>query len=134
MHSQTTGKREFSSVGSEHLPYKQRVGGSNPSTPTVTETLIALRCECFFLFWEIITYLVKVENPLFKDIRKICNTEVKCIDITGIINLTFDIFLSSCLRNYLLLNTNGKIYQTNNVVMDETFNWCGSNGCSAQYN
>ena len=29
-----TEKREFSSVGSERLPYKQRVGGSNPSTPT----------------------------------------------------------------------------------------------------
>ena len=28
-------KREFSSAGSEHLPYKQRVGGSNPSTPTL---------------------------------------------------------------------------------------------------
>ena len=28
-------KREFSSVGLEHLPYKQRVGGSTPSTPTV---------------------------------------------------------------------------------------------------
>ena len=27
-------KRAFSSAGSEHLPYKQRVGGSNPSTPT----------------------------------------------------------------------------------------------------
>ena len=27
-------KREFSSAGLEHLPYKQRVGGSNPSTPT----------------------------------------------------------------------------------------------------
>ena len=27
-------KREFSSVGSEHLPYKQRVNGSNPLTPT----------------------------------------------------------------------------------------------------
>ncbi len=26
--------RAFSSVGLEHLPYKQRVGGSNPSTPT----------------------------------------------------------------------------------------------------
>jgi hypothetical protein len=25
----------FSSAGSEHLPYKQRVGGSNPSTPTI---------------------------------------------------------------------------------------------------
>ena len=27
-------ERAFSSVGLEHLPYKQRVGGSNPSTPT----------------------------------------------------------------------------------------------------
>ena len=25
----------FSSAGLEHLPYKQRVGGSNPSTPTM---------------------------------------------------------------------------------------------------
>ncbi len=29
--------RAFSSAGSEHLPYKQRVGGSNPSTPTREE-------------------------------------------------------------------------------------------------
>ena len=29
-----TKVRAFSSVGLEHLPYKQRVGGSNPSTPT----------------------------------------------------------------------------------------------------
>jgi len=28
-------QRGFSSAGSEHLPYKQRVGGSNPSTPTI---------------------------------------------------------------------------------------------------
>ncbi len=26
--------RAISSVGSEHLPYKQRVGGSTPSSPT----------------------------------------------------------------------------------------------------
>ena len=26
--------RVLSSAGSEHLPYKQRVGGSNPSAPT----------------------------------------------------------------------------------------------------
>jgi putative endonuclease len=31
--------REFSSAGSEHLPYKQRVGGSNPSTPTKPRSL-----------------------------------------------------------------------------------------------
>ena len=33
--------RAFSSAGSEHLPYKQRVGGSNPSTPTLN----------FLVFW-----------------------------------------------------------------------------------
>ena len=32
------GFRAFSSAGSEHLPYKQRVGGSNPSTPTEKST------------------------------------------------------------------------------------------------
>ena len=31
--------RAFSSAGSEHLPYKQRVGGSNPSTPTLIPIL-----------------------------------------------------------------------------------------------
>ena len=31
--------RAFSSAGSEHLPYKQRVGGSNPSTPTIFHKL-----------------------------------------------------------------------------------------------
>ena len=31
--------RAFSSAGSEHLPYKQRVGGSNPSTPTRKNSL-----------------------------------------------------------------------------------------------
>ena len=38
--------RAFSSAGSEHLPYKQRVGGSNPSTPT-KENLN----EILFLFY-----------------------------------------------------------------------------------
>ena len=38
--------RAFSSAGSEHLPYKQRVGGSNPSTPTkkiLSTSLIEIR-------------------------------------------------------------------------------------------
>jgi hypothetical protein len=30
-------KREHSSAGSEHLPYKQRVRGSNPCAPTTTK-------------------------------------------------------------------------------------------------
>ena len=32
-------KRELSSAGLEHLPYKQRVGGSNPSAPTKSRRL-----------------------------------------------------------------------------------------------
>ena len=32
------GTGAFSSAGSEHLPYKQRVGGSNPSTPTINKS------------------------------------------------------------------------------------------------
>ena len=45
---------EFSSVGSEHLPYKQRVGGSNPSTPTnmFFETAICyFICEVIVVGW-----------------------------------------------------------------------------------
>ena len=33
-------ERALSSAGSEHLPYKQRVGGSNPSAPTRVKTPI----------------------------------------------------------------------------------------------
>ena len=39
MHKEFITLRAFSSAGSEHLPYKQRVGGSNPSTPTSNTTL-----------------------------------------------------------------------------------------------
>ena len=42
-------KREFSSVGSEHLPYKQRVGGSNPSTPTLKIRHLAAMLSAFFV-------------------------------------------------------------------------------------
>ena len=42
-------EREFSSAGLEHLPYKQRVGGSNPSTPT-TERLTQVGLFSFYGF------------------------------------------------------------------------------------
>ena len=35
--TRNSAKGELSSVGSERLPYKQRVGGSNPSAPTMQE-------------------------------------------------------------------------------------------------
>ena len=39
--------REFSSAGSEHLPYKQRVTGSNPVTPTILKGLFLMK-KAFF--------------------------------------------------------------------------------------
>ncbi len=33
-------ERALSSAGSEHLPYKQRVGGSNPSAPTTQKSFL----------------------------------------------------------------------------------------------
>ena len=40
--------REHSSVGLEHLPYKQRVGGSTPSAPTKSLTVYAVRLFSLF--------------------------------------------------------------------------------------
>ena len=41
--------RAFSSAGLEHLPYKQRVGGSNPSTPTRSSEAIR---DSFFVKYQ----------------------------------------------------------------------------------
>ena len=42
-----TRTRAFSSAGLEHLPYKQRVGGSNPSTPTRKSQTSSLTFLCY---------------------------------------------------------------------------------------
>ena len=44
----------FSSAGLEHLPYKQRVGGSNPSTSTKLNLRIAW--VIFFSFSEVLNW------------------------------------------------------------------------------
>ena len=51
-----TRVRAFSSAGSEHLPYQQRVGGSNPSTPTThsTQTFV-----CYLTTWGRLAQLVQ---------------------------------------------------------------------------
>ena len=42
-------KGAFSSAGLEHLPYKQRVGGSNPSTPTKKRLFRIISATAFFI-------------------------------------------------------------------------------------
>ena len=44
--------RALSSAGSERLPYKQRVGGSNPSAPTFFQTAIHRKMDCCFFVHE----------------------------------------------------------------------------------
>ena len=44
---QSQKQREFSSAGLEHLPYKQRVTGSNPVTPT--KRRIKMKGSSFFI-------------------------------------------------------------------------------------
>ena len=42
--------RELSSVGSERLPYKQRVGGSTPSAPTKKDLFRILEEVFFYVY------------------------------------------------------------------------------------
>ena len=53
-------EREYSSAGLEHLPYKQRVLGSNPCTPTHKDICEQI-ADVFFLF-----RFPKVGNPFFQ--------------------------------------------------------------------
>ena len=48
--TRSKNNRALSSAGSERLPYKQRVGGSNPSAPTTESLTIAV--VRLFLFWQ----------------------------------------------------------------------------------
>ena len=71
--------RAFSSAGSEHLPYKQGVGGSNPSTPTIKIKHLSIYFgECFFyiqydilLSGIILTGLVKPDGDISQSSKRI---------------------------------------------------------------
>ena len=52
---------EFSSVGSEHLPYKQRVTGSNPVTPT--KKIKPSKPGGFFCIMEFYFYILHSKLP-----------------------------------------------------------------------
>ena len=77
-------KRELSSAGLEHLPYKQRVGGSNPSAPTKSSRdtalfflLIRLQWLQVFLFCGISCKWIYKELPPNKKQHKCCRINKK---------------------------------------------------------
>ena len=51
--------RAFSSAGLEHLPYKQRVGGSNPSTPTGVFPVISSEVAGFFVYIRLVLNAIR---------------------------------------------------------------------------
>ena len=51
-------KRAISSVGSEHMPYKHRVGGSTPSSPTEASKMRLLH----FMYFVYIIYSEKLDK------------------------------------------------------------------------
>jgi hypothetical protein len=57
--------REFSSAGSEHLPYKQRVGGSIPSTPTKAGTSLRLVMFPLFISFKILDSSAIEEHTVY---------------------------------------------------------------------
>ena len=56
--------RAFSSAGLEHLPYKQRVGGSNPSTPTTERGLVQTNPLTFAHIDFILTLLSRYHSDI----------------------------------------------------------------------
>ena len=62
-----SSKRALSSAGSERLPYKQRVGGSNPSAPT-NRILFEIQKKNFLLI------LLSVLGRLAQLVQSVCLT------------------------------------------------------------
>ena len=79
--------REISSVGSEHLPYKQGVGGSNPSSPTLVEAL--QKCKAF----------------LFVEAYCSCSTPIYSIQNLGSVHKSVDLKNNQA---YIWVNLNKK--------------------------
>ena len=62
--------RAFSSAGSEHLPYKQRVGGSNPSTPTTENQGVTSQCSSFFCCVKLIGLIHSLTENLNRELNR----------------------------------------------------------------
>ncbi len=62
--------RAFSSAGSEHLPYKQRVGGSNPSTPTTENQGVTSQCSSFFVARKSIGLIHSLTENLNRELNR----------------------------------------------------------------
>ncbi len=75
-----SAKGALSSAGSEHLPYKQRVGGSNPSAPTTFQTISfhGLMVFCIFVcFYSIKTRRVVVWGVVIEIFDRLRHSDVE---------------------------------------------------------
>ena len=86
-------RRAFSSAGLEHLPYKQRVGGSNPSTPTF-KSLHSYRMQGLYFQ----TLLVKsgAGVTIYINIKVSCTRESRRDDVRDMLFRYFICLRMSC--------------------------------------
>ena len=102
-------KRALSSAGLEHLPYKQRVGGSNPSAPTKKESF-EQRSRLSF-FWYICSsfagFIVKYQKKTIATV----NSSLFTLHFS----LLFCTFALAIERLYIA------IYK--NKVLEQQWNW-----------
>ena len=92
-------RRAFSSAGLEHLPYKQRVGGSNPSTPT-SKSLHSYRMQglCFH------TLLVKTGVGVTMYIILRCLVHVRAVVMTCVICFLDILYVYECHVSHKMFN------------------------------
>ena len=131
--------REHSSVGLEHLPYKQRVGGSTPSAPTRKNAFLRCR-EAFFIFhfsdpqlvcaglrgcWALLLldarHLVKVGVGDHLAVAVKCRAELhrKLLDVEISVHDTTFLESQSILDEYSSVNLSPKIdILADNVTLD----------------
>ena len=118
--------RALSSAGLEHLPYKQRVGGSNPSAPTKEFRNYS---GLFFLFFLRYDYFVSDVNSLFI-VGLLLNIKKNALsqEIFHLSSVNFQLFfvsLHSHLRecSYVLWYRRRKRIRNNNIkVLDNQWN------------
>ena len=80
--------RGISSVGSEHLPYKQRVGGSTPSSPTTSIKELEKSDSFFILFQDKVEANIKAAQKTnyfcHQDTKSLSSTKTKLLMICSL--------------------------------------------------
>ena len=109
--------RAFSSAGLEHLPYKQRVGGSNPSTPTRSSKAI------WDSFFDINDNLDNLRQLYFVKYQKINKAEANFSLFTLLFSLLFRTFALSLRQCNIIIKVLRESHGIGHVDSHLAYRW-----------